>query len=796
MSRKISTSSFQGFSVFQPALGNSLQWLPALGSYELEEMIHSFLPGPASIQDKRAHISMDFFEYSRQTGETFKFYPVYTGSFASATTDSPASSSAMQDSGYGSSFNASPVVSDMSPWTPSLSASTPASTSSDSRTKSRPGQSQRTTSASSRQPLDFSNHPGMRILTKDGRDITNSASRGCKSKEQRDHAHLMRIIKACDACRRKKIRCDPSHKKRTSSQAQPSRPDSKQTKKATVAIHESPGQDFSFATPYSTDSTPSFDTEVTPAGSFDGLNENSDDFWQQFVHFDGQGVSIPGEHDFFLDPAGYVVSSYGSSSASPSQSFLPSTPGLPDNHGVLPDLAVQEPALPYLNPGDSYGTNYQDFNLYSPSPTSDLLDEEPQFVRKSHRKGHTSKQDNLLESSLQQAPHEPPNIDGYLYLHDGQGHQHGDLLETNVSDWSHVNVNGSRAQNAGDSVNDMHEIIPTTSDPGKDALVAPGGQPRLQPSPSLGTDWVPTRTSSGGLVPVQSLEAGVQTPALAVAARYPTALVPSVQSDSASAVINGRLYTSRVVDTYGSLPTVSQVRRVRAEIPLAGLAQAGGSRPAQMAGEQSSAGQSGGVNWGIFAPALQQAASLSLRRGLFTRSAFISEPNGCADVVARDRVPSSLLSGADWHEHGASEGINGEAVRTGLREAPRAPYVPSASASMAVPNACESGVLASSVLPPPPRQGVPDVPSEGCLSPTITLDHFVNFGLVSCLLALLVRWASLGWQLELLFALAFTVSSRLCPSHERTMDRFRSAATKQAGVLRRCFPRDSIVVVD
>ncbi len=35
---------------------------------------------------------------------------------------------------------------------------------------------------------DFSSHPGMRIMTKDGRDVTNSASRGSKTKEQRDHA--------------------------------------------------------------------------------------------------------------------------------------------------------------------------------------------------------------------------------------------------------------------------------------------------------------------------------------------------------------------------------------------------------------------------------------------------------------------------------------------------------------------------------------------------------------------------------------------------------------------------------
>jgi hypothetical protein len=764
MSRNNSTSAFQGFSVFQPALGSTLQWLPALGSYELEEMIHTFLPGPASIQDKRAHISMDFYEYSRQTGETFKFYPVCTGSFASTTTDSPASSSAMQDSGYGSSFNVSPAVSNMSPWTPSLSASTPASTASDSRTKSRSGPSQRTTSTSSRQQLDFSNHPGMRILTKDGRDITNSASRGCKSKEQRDHAHLMRIIKACDACRRKKIRCDPSHKKRTSSQAQASRPDANQTKKTKIAIDKSPRQDFSFATSTSLDSTPSFETEVASAGSFEGLNENPDDFWQQFVHFDDQGVFYPGENDFFLDPAGYVASSNGSSSTSPSRSVLPSIPGLPDIYGVLPDLVSQQPALPYLNPGDSYGTNYQDFNLYSPSPTSDLLDEEPQFVRKPRRKGHTSKQDNLLESSLHQTTHEPPHIDGYAYLFDDQNRQHGDLLETAVSDWSHVNVDSRRAQNTSYSVNDMHEIIPTTTDSGKNALVAVGGEPRPQPSHSLGTARGPSRASAGGLVPVHSLEVGVQTTAVVVPTRYPATSVQSVQQDSASAIINGRLYTSRVVDISSPLPTVSHARRPRAETPLTGLAEAGASHHAQTAGGESSAAQSDVVNRGIFAPALQQAASASLRRGIFARSAFVSEANDYADVVARDRVPSSLLSSSAWQEPGANKGIYGKTVDAGLREAPHAHYVSSISGSTAEPNACTSGLLTSFVLPPSPRrQGVPNGLSKEWRPSPITLDHLVNFGLVCCLLVLLVRWALAGWQLELLLALSLSVPLVVAP---------------------------------
>jgi hypothetical protein len=48
--------------------------------------------------------------------------------------------------------------------------------------------------------------PGFSIMTKDGVDVTSTAGRGTKTKEQREHAHLMRIMKACDACKKKKIR--------------------------------------------------------------------------------------------------------------------------------------------------------------------------------------------------------------------------------------------------------------------------------------------------------------------------------------------------------------------------------------------------------------------------------------------------------------------------------------------------------------------------------------------------------------------------------------------------------------
>ncbi|KAH8884216.1 hypothetical protein GQ53DRAFT_400163 [Thozetella sp. PMI_491] len=382
MSRNNSMSAFQGFSVYQPSLGATLQWLPAMGTQELDELITAFLPGPASIQDKRAHISMDFFEYARQTGQNFKFYPIPAASFSS-TTNSPAST-AMYDSGYNSSFNTSPVTSDLGSWTPS-----PAVLSADSsRTKSRP---------SAKQPTgDFSSHPGMRIMTKDGRDVTNSASRGSKSKEQRDHAHLMRIIKACDSCKRKKTRCDPSHKKRSAAaQAPTSQTESKPAKKSRKAT-EPPPLSLPLVHPGLLAASSSFDsTETEMPFSFEDSCDSLDELWNKFVHLEPEPFEFthaPGlfaeDYDFFGDLHGRLSPSSGSSPASPSQAFPPFT--LPVAHASRTSLApsvlegvelsTDGPSLPYLSPGLVHGTNYIDFNLYSPA--SDFLDEEPQPVRK------------------------------------------------------------------------------------------------------------------------------------------------------------------------------------------------------------------------------------------------------------------------------------------------------------------------------------------------------------------------------------------------------------------------------
>ncbi|KAI0185907.1 hypothetical protein EV127DRAFT_305277, partial [Xylaria flabelliformis] len=353
-SNNSANNSLMGFSVHQPAIGAPLQFFPAMGSKQLDEMINAYVPGDASILDKRAAVSMEFFEYSMATGDLFKFFMVY----GSANT-SPA-----MDSGYHSGFTTSPVMSEAQ-WASSTS----------SRMVS-PSSSRKSTSAN-----DFSNLPGMKIMTKDGRDVTNSASRGCKTKEQRDHAHLMRIIKACDSCRRKKTKCDPSHK----------RPAAGASGKVTKKTSKNPRP--AAAPPQiaakHTSTTTEFDQLLfepsTSLDSFftDSLSLPTDGFsmeWDQFIQYDEEPSDvIPYDYNFLLDPAGNfspaTTASFSSSSTSPSQ--LPITPIDRDVH-ITDDTAVghdHRPILPYLNPGLlEAGDNYVDFNLYSPE--SSFLDEE------------------------------------------------------------------------------------------------------------------------------------------------------------------------------------------------------------------------------------------------------------------------------------------------------------------------------------------------------------------------------------------------------------------------------------
>ncbi|KAK1252387.1 hypothetical protein MKX08_003574 [Trichoderma sp. CBMAI-0020] len=357
----------QGFSVYQPHLGAQLQFFPALGSQELDDMINAYIPGSAALKEKRATISLDFLEHTQLTGQTFKFYPICSSSPVAA---SPAIST--------SSFsNTSPVN---STWDWSQASASPAVSSRSSSSKSR--------KASQYSTPDLSHLPGMKIMTKDGQDVTDSASRGSKTKEQRDHAHLMRIIKACDSCKRKKIRCDPSHKKRTAAQAQPQSA-AKQAKKArtaaaaaVAAVAAAPPQKSTSAVALSRGQGDNPDIPMSmfgidPTFTFAGLdsvesNEQTYESWEEFIQYP---VDVAEEnYDFFLDPEGYLSSqsSASSSSASPPKAFTPASQqdlqasfGLEELEGFSSEST--SPELPFLQDSRTGLNNYTDFSLFSPS---------------------------------------------------------------------------------------------------------------------------------------------------------------------------------------------------------------------------------------------------------------------------------------------------------------------------------------------------------------------------------------------------------------------------------------------
>jgi hypothetical protein len=185
------THRVSSFTITQPFLGAPLQFQPALGSQQLEELIDAYVVGPASKQDKLSEVTIDF--YNRATvditnGSLVRRYDVIMPS------QSPTQS---QSSGF------SPI------YTPSPSSS---ATFGESRNGSfsmtPPGRSRvskKPVKKETKKVAEFK-LPGFSIMTKDGVDVTSSAGRGTKTKEQREHAHMMRIMKACEECKKKKIR--------------------------------------------------------------------------------------------------------------------------------------------------------------------------------------------------------------------------------------------------------------------------------------------------------------------------------------------------------------------------------------------------------------------------------------------------------------------------------------------------------------------------------------------------------------------------------------------------------------
>ncbi|OAA35427.1 Zn(2)-C6 fungal-type DNA-binding domain protein [Metarhizium rileyi] len=359
----------KGFSVYQPALGAPLQFFPALGSQQLDDLINAFVPGPSHASEKRATISLDFLEHAHMTGQTFKFYAVHSA----PSVGTPASIDSPSLDSVSSSLNVSPITSTWD-WS---ATSAPSVASSSRGSTQRRRQSKMGSPTSRHHTTDFSSLPGMKILTKDGLDVTNSASRGSKTKEQRDHAHLMRIIKACDSCRRKKIRCDPSHKKRGAAQVTP-QPAPKPAKKARTVSHDAPPPPCPLpATVADAEllfTTSSFDLDSSfDFTGFGNLDPTSlpYDLFDEFVQF--PSLDTP-DYDLFLDSGEYLPSqptttASSSSAASPLKSFSPVSqqePGAPPGaESVNPELQERWSNFPFPERSGS-SSDYTDFNLYSP----------------------------------------------------------------------------------------------------------------------------------------------------------------------------------------------------------------------------------------------------------------------------------------------------------------------------------------------------------------------------------------------------------------------------------------------
>lgn len=206
-----SRNSYKCFSITQAFLGAQLCFEPPLGSKEMDDLIEAYVPGPACKQDKLSKITIEFYKYATvdiNTGSRVRTYNVCTAPAESPSSQSqssgfspsiyapsPSSSAYFTDSGYGtSSFTTTPPV---------RARNSVSTTSSRAGVKKSSAKKERRSTSLA---IETQKIPGFSIMTKDGVDVTTSAGRGTKTKEQREHAHLMRIMKACSDCKRKKVR--------------------------------------------------------------------------------------------------------------------------------------------------------------------------------------------------------------------------------------------------------------------------------------------------------------------------------------------------------------------------------------------------------------------------------------------------------------------------------------------------------------------------------------------------------------------------------------------------------------
>lgn len=244
------TNSLSYFTISQPFLGAPLHFFPALGSAELDALIDAYVPGSAPLPTKFSEVTIDFYNNATidlSTGALVKHYDVYPVAFddllddsfdwgldSSAWDSSPPLSLEqspeqflLQDFDFGVD---SPVMFTPSPGSSSAGASFSSTNFGDfgSFTQAAPAPAAPVKAVAARDAVSSgrvtkkyvakketkkavtaeveARLPGFSIMTKDGVDVTNSAGRGTKTKEQREHAHLMRIMKACDSCKKKKIK--------------------------------------------------------------------------------------------------------------------------------------------------------------------------------------------------------------------------------------------------------------------------------------------------------------------------------------------------------------------------------------------------------------------------------------------------------------------------------------------------------------------------------------------------------------------------------------------------------------
>lgn len=209
------------FTITQLSLGQPLQWEPKQGTAAHDRLIDAFIPGKASIQQKRAFIAVDFFDTVAASSLPAPFIRTYHVSVPVLVT-SPAS-----------------AVSLTSSW-----SSVPSLVSSAQRPSKRTRDDASPVSAPKRLP-------GFSIMTKDGVDITDNQSRGPKSKEQREHAAKMRRLGACPSCKRSKQKCEPSHHRPSCSSTTPMTTVS--TKMTTPKSRASISPQSSFETTFSAD---------------------------------------------------------------------------------------------------------------------------------------------------------------------------------------------------------------------------------------------------------------------------------------------------------------------------------------------------------------------------------------------------------------------------------------------------------------------------------------------------------------------------------------------------------------